>query len=253
MRKLKHRQVTYLGQTHTSYQGQILVFRPGVWSESLSLQRLARLPTHTSLVLKLAGIRIIWKDYCLALNDPQQRSRNLHFLTSSQLMLKLGSGDSLEILLCYHTLNMRLMWTRLASIFPLAAEGRRVCKSMGHFKAHLANLSCFSYSYTFYLRIKCFIWEAGSFNMKRYFHFLCMDYSWLMYFKMLHKQRISDGKGSEDLAKVVKTLGTQCNRSDFNRPFWHYYRKFNLTLETVRLSKTPPQGPGNGDQANSGS
>lgn len=146
-------------------------------------------------------------------------SRDLGIRIFNKLMLKLGSGDSFEVLLCYHTLNMRFMWTWLASIFPLSAESRRICKFMGHFEAHLANLSCFSYSYTCYLWIKCFIWETGSFNTKRYFNFICMDCSWLMYFKILHEQRISDRKGSEDLAKVVKTLETQCNRSGFNRPF----------------------------------
>lgn len=70
-----------------------------------------------------------------------------------------------ETSLHYRALNMRSLWTQLASLFPLSAEGRRVFKFMGHFRAHLVNLSCFPLSYTFYLqnflsgKLAALIWE----------------------------------------------------------------------------------------------
>lgn len=70
-----------------------------------------------------------------------------------------------ETSLYYCTLNRRSLWTQLASLFPWSAEGRRAFKFMGHFKAHLVNLSCFSLSYTFYLqnflswKLAALIWE----------------------------------------------------------------------------------------------
>lgn len=78
---------------------------------------MARLPTWTLLFLKLAGIRVIWKDYCPPLSWPPAEIWEVAFLKRSQLILKLGSWEPFGISLHYHTLNMRFMCTHLASSF----------------------------------------------------------------------------------------------------------------------------------------
>lgn len=104
-------------------------------------------------------MRIIWKEYCPG------ETQDLAFLTNFQLMADAGTQGPIDISLHYHTLNMKSLWTQLASFFPWSAGGRRAFKFMGHFKAHLVNLSCFSLSYTFYLqnflsgKLAALIWE----------------------------------------------------------------------------------------------
>lgn len=99
-----------------------------------------------------------------------------------------------------HPLNMRFLWTQLASIFPLSMRGRRALKFMGHFKAHLANLSCFSWSYTFYLLTKFSVWELEALIWEALITFLAQIENTLGLCSLL---RCSADKGYL-IGKVVK-------------------------------------------------